>query len=99
MNRYLVIFSILVVSIIAYTDARDRLKELDSVAANTPAQVEMKPIFNNNLPDKEFKNNVQMQQPQQQSEIGKKQESDKNNQQNEQSLKDAQQKRNNDLFK
>ena len=39
MNRYLVIFSILVVSIIAYTDARDRLKELDSVAANTPAQV------------------------------------------------------------
>lgn len=99
MNRYLVIFSILVVSIIAYTDARDRLKELDSVAANTPAQVEMKPVFNNNLPDKEFKNNVQMQQPQQQSEIGKKQESDKNNQQNEQSLKDAQQKRNNDLFK
>lgn len=99
MNRYLVIFSILVVSIIAYTDARDRLKELDSVAANTPAQVEMKPIFNNNLPDKEFKNNVQMQQPQQQSEIGKKQEFDKNNQQNEQSLKDAQQKRNNDLFK
>lgn len=99
MNRYLVIFSILVVSIIAYTDARDRLNELDSVAANTPAQVEMKPVFNNNLPDKEFKNNVQMQQPQQQSEIGKKQESDKNNQQNEQSLKDAQQKRNNDLFK
>ena len=99
MNRYLVIFSILVVSIIAYTDARDRLKELDSVAANTPAQVEMKPVFNNNLPDKEFKNNVQMQQPQQQSEIGKTQESDKNNQQNEQSLKDAQQKRNNDLFK
>ena len=83
MNRYLVIFSILVVSIIAYTDARDRLKELDSVAANTPAQVEMKPVFNNNLPDKEFKNK----------------ESDKNNQQNEQSLKDAQQKRNNDLFK
>ena len=99
MNRYLVIFSILVVSIIAYTDARDRLNELDSVAANTPAQVEMKPVFNNNLPDKEFKNNVQMQQPQQQSEIGKKLESDKNNQQNEQSLKDAQQKRNNDLFK
>ncbi len=99
MNRYLVIFSILVVSIIAYTDARDRLKELDSVAANTPAQVEMKPVFNNNLPDKEFKNNVPMQQPQQQSEIGKTQESDKNNQQNEQSLKDAQQKRNNDLFK
>lgn len=99
MNRYLVIFSILVVSIIAYTDARDRLKELDSVAANTPAQVEMKPVFNNNLPDKEFKNNVPMQQPQQQSEIGKTQESDKNNQQNEQSLKDAQQKRNNDLFR
>ena len=99
MNKYLVIFSILVVSIIAYTDARDRLKELDSVAANTPAQVEMKPVFNNNLPDKEFKNNVPMQQPQQQSEIGKTQESDKNNQQNEQSLKDAQQKRNNDLFK
>lgn len=32
----------MIVGILAYVDAKDRMDELDEVAANTPAQVEMK---------------------------------------------------------
>lgn len=42
MKRLLIFFSILIVGTIAYVDAKDRLEELDEVAANTPSQVEMK---------------------------------------------------------
>lgn len=41
MKKSLMFFSILIVAFIAFYDAKDRIKELDEVAANTPAQVEM----------------------------------------------------------
>ncbi len=41
MKKSLMFLSILIVSFIAIFDAKDRIKELDEVAANTPAQVEM----------------------------------------------------------
>ena len=99
MNKHLIIFSILVVCIMAYADARDRFRELDEVAANTPAQVEMKPVFNNNLPNQEFETKNEMSKPKQQSAPNQFETINKNNQQNDQNLKDAQQKRNNDQFK
>ncbi len=42
MKRILIFFSILIVGVIAFVDAKDRFEELDEVAANTPSQVEMK---------------------------------------------------------
>lgn len=42
MKRYLVIFSIMVVAMLALIDAKTRMDELDDVAATTPSQVEMK---------------------------------------------------------
>lgn len=42
MKRYLVIFSITVVGMLAFLDAKTRLDELEEVAATTPSQVEMK---------------------------------------------------------
>lgn len=42
MKRYLVIFSILVVGMLAIVDAKTRLDELEEVSATTPSQVEMK---------------------------------------------------------
>lgn len=99
MNRFLIIFSILTVTLLAYSDARERFKELDEVAANTPAQVEMKPIFNNNVPNNKFENTnapKQIQSPNTQTQLQK---INTKNQQNEQNLKDSQQKRNDDISK
>ncbi|CCY62294.1 unknown [Clostridium sp. CAG:967] len=42
MKKSLIFLSILIVSFIAFFDAKDRIEELDEVAANTPSQVEMK---------------------------------------------------------
>lgn len=41
MKRYLILFSILVVGMLAIVDAKTRLDELEEVAATTPSQVEM----------------------------------------------------------
>ncbi|MFQ8626724.1 MAG: hypothetical protein ACLSA2_09880 [Candidatus Gastranaerophilaceae bacterium] len=41
-EKSLIFLSILIVSFIAFFDAKDRIEELDEVAANTPSQVEMK---------------------------------------------------------
>ena len=64
MKKSLIFLSIFIVSFIAFIDAKDRIKELDEVAANTPSQVEMKQMINkpdeqmkNQLPD--YKNNSQ----------------------------------------
>ena len=42
MKNFFIIFSIMVVGILAFMDAKTRMEELDNVAATTPAQVEMK---------------------------------------------------------
>lgn len=42
MKHILILLCILVVGVLAYVDAKDRIEELDEVAANTPSQVEMK---------------------------------------------------------
>lgn len=101
MNKLLIIFSILVVSIIAYTDARDRLNELDEVAANTPAQVEMKPIFNNNMSENKFENttNNTPQIPQQVLPTQNNAQTNPNFKPNIQKLKNFKEKRNTDIFK
>lgn len=64
MKKSLIFLSVLVVAMIAFFDAKDRFTELDSVAANTPSQVEMKQMINkngeqtkNSVPD--FKNTQQ----------------------------------------
>lgn len=46
MKKSLIFLSVLVVAMIAFFDAKDRFAELDSVAANTPSQVEMKQMIN-----------------------------------------------------
>lgn len=99
MNRFLIIFSILVVTALAYTDARERLSELDAVAANTPSQVEMKPIFNNNAPEQKFENTDEPKQKQINPAQTQSEQINKNSKQNEQKLKDFQQDRNADMFR
>lgn len=42
MKRFFIIFSIFVVCILAFLDAKTRMDELDAIAATTPSQVEMK---------------------------------------------------------
>ena len=42
MNRHIILFSIVVVGLLAFIDAKTRFDELESVAATTPSQVEMK---------------------------------------------------------
>ncbi len=42
MKKYFIIFSIFVVGILAFLDAKTRMDELEAVAATTPSQVEMK---------------------------------------------------------
>ena len=42
MNRHIILFSIVVVGLLAFVDAKTRLDELESFAATTPSQVEMK---------------------------------------------------------
>lgn len=46
MKKSLIFLSIFIIACIAFFDAKDRFKELDEVAANTPAQVEMKQMIN-----------------------------------------------------
>ena len=41
MKHILIFLCILIVGALAYVDAKDRIEELDEVAANTPSQVEM----------------------------------------------------------
>ncbi len=56
MKKSLIFLSIFIVSFIAFIDAKDRIKELDEVAANTPSQVEMKQMINK--PDEQMKNQI-----------------------------------------
>ena len=84
--------------IIAYSDARERLQELRGIAANTPAQVEMKPIFNNNAPAPKFENTHEPQQiqfPTSQNQVEQTNQNDKRNELNEQRLKEFQEARGN----
>lgn len=46
MKKTLIFMSIFIVALIAFVDAKDRFQELEEVAANTPAQVEMKQTIN-----------------------------------------------------
>lgn len=46
MKKTFIFLAILIISFIAFVDARDRIDELDEVAANTPSQVEMKQMIN-----------------------------------------------------
>lgn len=56
MKKSLIFLCIFTIAFIAFWDAKDRIKELDSVAANTPSQVEMKQMINK--PRAQFKNHV-----------------------------------------
>lgn len=56
MKRSLIFLSIFIVSLIAFIDAKDRIEELDEVAANTPSQVEMKQMINK--PEEQMKYNT-----------------------------------------
>ena len=98
MNRIFVIFFILAVSTIAYSEINEILKNNPKTAANTPAQVEMKPVFKNNTPYNKFENTnvIQNSKQQNQNENGQ---VDKTVKPNEPNLKDFQQRRNNDIFK
>lgn len=42
MKRTLIIFSILIVGLLAFVDAKTRSEELEAITATTPSQVEMK---------------------------------------------------------
>lgn len=46
MKKSLIFLSVFIITFIAFLDAKDRFAELDEVAANTPAQVEMKQMIN-----------------------------------------------------
>ena len=56
MKNSLILASILIIALIAFFDAKDRLAELESVAANTPSQIEMKQMIND--PDEQMKNHI-----------------------------------------
>ena len=56
MKNSLILVSILIITIIAFFDAKERFAELESVAANTPAQIEMKQMINN--PNAQMKNHI-----------------------------------------
>ena len=56
MKNSLIFLSIFIVSLIAFIDAKDRIEELDEVAANTPSQVEMKQMINK--PEEQMKYNT-----------------------------------------
>ena len=56
MKESLIFLSIFIVSLIAFIDAKDRIEELDEVAANTPSQVEMKQMINK--PEEQMKYNT-----------------------------------------
>lgn len=42
--------SIFIVALLAFVDAKDRIEELDEVAANTPSQIEMNQTIDNAKP-------------------------------------------------
>lgn len=46
MKKLLIFLSVFVIGLIAFFDAKERLAELGSVAANTPSQIEMKQMIN-----------------------------------------------------
>ncbi len=46
MKKLLIFFSITIVALLAFFDAKDRIAELNKVAANTPSQVEMRQMIN-----------------------------------------------------
>lgn len=61
MKKSFIFLSIFIITFIAFFDAKDRFRELDEVAANTPSQVEMNQMINK--PDKQInKDNIQNQQ-------------------------------------
>ena len=98
MNRIFFIFFIFFVLITAYFNVVKICAKNIKTAANTPAQVEMKPVFNNKTPYAKFEktNAPQEQTPFKLRENGQ---IDNNIKPNEQNLKDFQQRRNNDIFK
>ena len=84
----------------AYSDAQERLSELQGIAANTPAQVEMKPIFNDNAPDPKFEKTHEPQQiqfPTSQHQVEQTNQNNQRNELNEQKLKEFQEKRSNSV--
>ena len=56
MKNSLILASILIITLIAFFDAKERLAELESVAANTPSQIEMKQMIND--PDAQMKKHI-----------------------------------------
>ena len=63
MKKSLIFLCIFTVAFIAFFDAKDRIEELDEVAANTPSQVEMKQMINK--PRSQFKNHIYEKNPSQ----------------------------------
>lgn len=60
MKKSLIFLSIFIIAFIAFFDAKDRFKELDEVAANTPSQVEMQQMMNKPR-EQIYKDNIQNQ--------------------------------------
>lgn len=56
MKQSLIFLSIFIITLIALFDIKERFAELDEVAANTPAQIEMKQMINKQ--DEQMKNNI-----------------------------------------
>ena len=56
MKNSLILASILIIALIAFFDAKERLAELESVAANTPSQIEVKQMIND--PDAQMKKHI-----------------------------------------
>ena len=60
MKKLFIFFSVFVIGLIAFFDARERFQQLDEISANTPSQVEMKQMINK--PDAQMpKDNIQNQ--------------------------------------
>lgn len=60
MKKLFIFFSVFIIGLIAFCDARERFQQLDEISANTPSQVEMKQMINK--PDEQMrKDNIQNQ--------------------------------------
>lgn len=81
MKKSLIFLSIFIITFIAFFDAKDRFKELDEVAANTPSQVEMQQMMNKPR-EQIYKDNIQNQQSVQSLQQKMKQNNDRSLQQN-----------------
>lgn len=46
MKKSLIFLAIFIITFIAFFDAKDRFKELDAIASDTPSQVEMRQMIN-----------------------------------------------------